>query len=50
MYNYVMKHSEQRFSVFREAWNKLGQLSKEDAMAEYIAELSNIDIDWEEKV
>ena len=33
-----------------EAWNKLGQLSKEDAMTEYIGELSNIDVDWEEKV
>ena len=41
---------EYEFSAFREAWNKLGQLSKEDAMTEYIGELSNIDVDWEEKV
>ena len=41
---------EYGFFAFREAWNKLGQLSKEDAMTEYIGELSNIDVDWEEKV
>ena len=50
MHCYVMKDLEHVFSAFREAWNKLGQLSKEDAMTEYIAELSNIDVDWEEKV
>ena len=50
MYDYVQKDVEHEFSAFREAWNKLGQLSKEDAMTEYIGELSNIDVDWEEKV
>ena len=37
-------------SYFRDAWNSLGKKSKENAMTEYVTQLSNIDPSWEEKV
>ena len=36
--------------MFRDAWKKLGDQSKKDAMLEYINMLTSIDPEWEEKV
>ena len=34
----------------REAWSKLGDMSKIQAMSEYIDEVTNHDFEWEDKV
>ena len=38
------------FVFFREAWKKLGSMTKEEAMQEYVQELTRVEPNWEEQV